>query len=47
MENFVLFRERPTTISLDKIKRELITTTATEDGKFSLESQFKSNYRTD
>jgi len=31
------FRERPTTISLDKIKRGLITTTAREDGKFSLE----------
>jgi hypothetical protein len=31
------FRERPTTASLDKIKRELITTTATEDGKFFLE----------
>jgi hypothetical protein len=32
------FRERPTTVSLDKIKRELITTTAREDGKFQRES---------
>jgi len=32
------FRERPTTVSLDKIKRELITTTAREDGKFQSDS---------
>jgi hypothetical protein len=28
------FRERPTTVSLDKIQREAITTTAKDDGRF-------------
>jgi hypothetical protein len=37
MIKFWGFREHPAKISLDKIKRKLITTTTTEDGKFSSE----------